>query len=148
MIGVEFAPELHRIAEENIRRYANPARRCSEVRSVGADAARFDLPQGDCVLYFNNPFAEPVFNQVLANVRAAYERERPRIYVRYQQLAGDLEAAAVPRTSPCSGAHRSCTNARLGTRHLSRASCSASTTCGSEASRLMRMAPALEPFPN
>lgn len=91
VIGVEFSPELHRIAEDNIRRYTSPAQRCRDIRSVCADAATFDLPQGDCVLYFNNPFAEPVFTRVLDNVRAAHERARPKIYVLYQQLAQDLE---------------------------------------------------------
>ena len=57
VVGVEFSPELHEIAEDNIRRYQSPARRCPHVRSVCADAATFALPAPDCVLYFNNPFA-------------------------------------------------------------------------------------------
>jgi SAM-dependent methyltransferase len=91
VIGVEFSPELHQIAQDNIGRYTSPARRCQNVRSVYADAATFELPEGDCVLYFNNPFAEPVFDQVLDNIRAAQERNRSEIYVLYQQLAGELE---------------------------------------------------------
>ena len=43
------------------------------------------------MLYFNNPFAEPVFARVLANVRAAHERSQGKLYVLYQQLAGELE---------------------------------------------------------
>ena len=43
------------------------------------------------MLYFNNPFAEPIFAQVLANVRAAHERSRGKFYFLYQQLAGELE---------------------------------------------------------
>ena len=91
VIGVEFSPVLHEIAKDNIRRYQSPARRCQNVRSVCADAATFGLPERDYVLYFNNPFAEPVFAQVLANVRAAHERSRGKLYVLYQQLAGELE---------------------------------------------------------
>ena len=91
VIGVEFSNLLHEIAKDNIRRYQSPARRCQNVRSVCADAATFGLPERDYVLYFNNPFAEPVFAQVLANVRAAHERSRGKLYVLYQQLAGELE---------------------------------------------------------
>ena len=91
VVGVEFSPELHETAEANIRRYRSPQRRCPRVRSVCADAATFALPAPDCVLYFNNPFAEPVFARVLANVQAAHERSRGKLYVLYQQLAGELE---------------------------------------------------------
>ena len=74
VVGVEFSTALHEIAEDNIRKYQSPARRCQNVRSVCADAATFALPEHDCVLYFNNPFAEPVFARVLGNVQAAHER--------------------------------------------------------------------------
>jgi predicted RNA methylase len=60
VVGVEFSPELHEIAKENIRRYQNPARRCQAVHSICADAATFALPEHACVLYFNNPFAGPI----------------------------------------------------------------------------------------
>jgi SAM-dependent methyltransferase len=90
VIGVEFSPELHEIAQENIRRYQSPARRCQAVYSVCADAATFALSEHACVLYFNNPFAGPVFARVLRNIQIARERAR-KVYVLYQQLAGDLE---------------------------------------------------------
>lgn len=89
--GVEFSPELHKIAQDNIRRYQSPARRCQVVCSVCADAATFALPEHACVLYFNNPFAGPVFARVLRNLQVAHERARRKVYVLYQQLAGDLE---------------------------------------------------------
>ena len=91
VVGVEFSAELHQIAHENIRRYQSPARRCQAVQSICADAAAFALPAHACVLYFNNPFAGPVFARVLRNVQVAHERTRVKVYVLYQQLAGDLE---------------------------------------------------------
>jgi SAM-dependent methyltransferase len=92
VVGVEFSTELHQIAQENIRRYQSPARRCQAVHSICTDAATFALPEHACVLYFNNPFAGPVFAQVLRNVQVAHERARRKVYVLYQQLAGDLES--------------------------------------------------------
>jgi hypothetical protein len=91
VIGVEFSPELHELALENIRRYRSPERRCPRVRSVWADAAAFPIPERECVLFFNNPFAGPVFDRVLANAQAAHQRAQRKLYVLYQQLAGDLE---------------------------------------------------------
>ena len=43
------------------------------------------------MLYFNNPFAGPIFAHVLRNIQVAHERAHRKIYVLYQQLAGDLE---------------------------------------------------------
>ena len=78
VVGVEFSPRLHRIAEENIRRYgANPARRCADVESVCADAADYPAPALPTVFFFYNPFREGVLTRVLANIRASL-RERPR----------------------------------------------------------------------
>jgi SAM-dependent methyltransferase len=92
VVGIEFSPELHEIASGNLRGYTSPARRCWNVHSICADAASYPIPQRDRVLYFNNPFAGPVFARVLANIRAAHERAPYKSYVLYQQLASDLEA--------------------------------------------------------
>jgi hypothetical protein len=91
VVGAEFSGELHEIAQDNIHKYRSPARRCQNVRSVRADAATLALPERGCVLYFNNPFAGPVFARVLRNIEVAHERAHRKIYVLYQRLAGDLE---------------------------------------------------------
>jgi hypothetical protein len=44
VIGVEFSPELHRLACENIRRYASGTQQCNKLFSVCQDAAEFRLP--------------------------------------------------------------------------------------------------------
>jgi hypothetical protein len=91
VVGAEFSPELHEIAQDNIQKYQSAARRCRNVRSICADAASLELPEQECVLYFNNPFAEPVFGDVLGNIQAVHEHAHRKIYVLYQRLAGDLE---------------------------------------------------------
>jgi hypothetical protein len=96
VVGVEFSPELHEIAQENIRRYSSPARRSQNVHSICADAATFPLPEHECVLYFNNPFAGPIFAGVLRNIQDAHQRAHRKVYVLYQQLAGDLETDRTP----------------------------------------------------
>lgn len=91
IVGIEFSPELHEIAQENIRRYQSSARRCQDVHSICADAATFALPEHACVFYFNNPFAGPIFARVLRNIQVARERAHRKVYVLYQQLADGLE---------------------------------------------------------
>ena len=77
IIGVEFARELHRIAEDNIRTYQNPGRRCHAIRTLCMDAVEFEIPREPAILYFFNPFSETVLSAVLEKVRKSLE-ESPR----------------------------------------------------------------------
>jgi SAM-dependent methyltransferase len=67
VLGVEFAQELHAIAQENIRRYRGK-RLCHDVRSLLVDACSFELPGNPALIHFFNPFSADVMNTVLANV--------------------------------------------------------------------------------
>jgi SAM-dependent methyltransferase len=77
VIGVEFAAELHGIAQANVSTYL--ARRNGAVGSpiecIHADATEFQLPEGNLVLYFFQPFDAVVLRQVLANVRRSAEAQ-------------------------------------------------------------------------
>ena len=81
--GVEFSPELHAVAEENIRRYRRRARGCGEVKSVCADALEYKIPEGPAVLFFYNPFKEKLLADVLENIRTSLEREPREVRVIY-----------------------------------------------------------------
>jgi len=83
IVGVEFAKELHDVAESNIRSYRNPRQQCRAVSSVWMDAAQYDLPRGSLVLFFYNPFNEVVLNNVLANVQASLAREPRDVWACY-----------------------------------------------------------------
>jgi SAM-dependent methyltransferase len=82
VIGVELVPELHAIAEANIRKYRG-VRRCALVRSAWADAREFAIPDGPLVAYLYHPFTKPVLEQVLERLRASLEREPRTLYVIY-----------------------------------------------------------------
>lgn len=92
IIGVEFCEELNRIAQENIKRYRG-RRRCSDARSVCADAREFPIPDGPLVVYLFNPFREPVLRAVVENLRGSLLRNpRPLLLVYLRPLwAGALE---------------------------------------------------------
>ena len=87
VIGVEFSPPLHRIAQANIATLGEDAAR---IETVLLDAEEFEPPLEPLVLYFFNPFAAPVMRGVLMRVRASLER-RPR--AAYIVLSGRPELA-------------------------------------------------------
>ena len=75
IIGVEFIPEWHRVAQENIRKYAeisaqeNQPATAIEIESFCMDALDFHFPDGPLVVYLFNPFPEPVLAAVLDRLR-------------------------------------------------------------------------------
>ena len=53
IVGVEFSPGLHEIAEANVARYSSPGQRCTNFECVLGDALDYSLPEGPlvCLLY-------------------------------------------------------------------------------------------------
>ena len=86
IIGVEFSPELARIATSNVAAFSSSDQRCRDIQIVCGDAADFEIPATDCVLYFNNPFSEPVMRAVLDNIQRSHSEHAQTIYILYQQL--------------------------------------------------------------
>jgi SAM-dependent methyltransferase len=77
IIGVELLPELHRVAQENIRKYKSSSQRCFALESICADAREFSFPPEPTVLYLFNPLPEPGVVQLLTNLEQSV-REHPR----------------------------------------------------------------------
>ena len=84
IIGVEFMPELHRAAQENIARYSNDRQRCSQIEAVCIDARDFQFPDGPLVVYLFNPFSEATFAQVMENLRRSVEQASRPVYIAYR----------------------------------------------------------------
>lgn len=83
IIGVEFCPELNRIARQNVLRYPASARRCEEIEILDADASTFAIPNEPLLLFLNNPFAAPLMAKVVKNVADSFRRCPRRIAVIY-----------------------------------------------------------------
>jgi Predicted RNA methylase len=82
IVGVEYCSELSRIARENLT--ANKSRRkCDAIEVIDADATLFELPDGPLLLYFFNPFGEPVMQKVANNVLQKLHISPERIVVVY-----------------------------------------------------------------
>jgi SAM-dependent methyltransferase len=77
IIGVEFLPELHAIAEDNIRKFPDERKRCKQVESRLADATAFEFPSEPLVIFMFHPLPESGFRKVIANLVASL-RENPR----------------------------------------------------------------------
>jgi len=84
IIGVEFMPELHRAAQENITGYSNGRQQCRQIESICMDARDFDFPDGPLVVYLFNPFSESTFARVLENLRQSIEQAPRPVYIAYR----------------------------------------------------------------
>jgi predicted RNA methylase len=77
VIGVEFAEELHAAAEQNVRNTEGAPERLSPIRLYCMDATEFELPEGNLVCFFSNPFGEPVMERVIGRLtRSLVDQQR------------------------------------------------------------------------
>lgn len=79
---MEFSPELHEVAQRNIRTWRLPDQRCFSVESVLADCSKWRIPSGNSVLFFFNPFRAPLLRVVLDGIVQA-ARPGQEIYLVY-----------------------------------------------------------------
>jgi predicted RNA methylase len=83
VIGVEFAPDLARTAEENIIAYKNPRRRCSDTAVICQDATEYSFPIDKSVIFFNNPFSGPVLKRVIESIERSIRMHPRDVYIIY-----------------------------------------------------------------
>ncbi len=83
IVGVEFSPELNRIAQNNIRKYRSASRKCRDVESVCQDAVSYSIPKEPAVLFLANPFGEEVMSPALANIQKSLEESPREIFIIY-----------------------------------------------------------------
>jgi SAM-dependent methyltransferase len=92
IVGVEFSPELADVARRNMASFRSDSQQCRELEVVCCDAVDFELPGDPAVLYFYNPFGEPVLSRVLANIRSSFDASPRPLYV---VVTGDAPLRAV-----------------------------------------------------
>jgi predicted RNA methylase len=83
IIGVEFALELHLIANANVNHLRAAGTDISRVSLVHADATEFELPLEPLVIYLYNPFGEVVMKRIADRVLQSYSEYPRPIYVIY-----------------------------------------------------------------
>lgn len=88
VIGVEYSAAMHRDAESNLRTL-RPGTSTTRIELVHCDAATYDFPGGNLVLFMFNPFGPEITGLVMRNLQDAIRRE-PRhvvIIMLYPELA-------------------------------------------------------------
>jgi len=65
IIGVEFSPELHEIAEKNIEMFSTKERVQTPIQLHCMDAELYDLPMENIVVFLYNPFQGKVMRSVV-----------------------------------------------------------------------------------
>jgi SAM-dependent methyltransferase len=84
IIGVELLPELHAIAQDNVRRYSSPRQQCRDFELHCGDARHFPLPPEPLVIFLFDPFPEEILREVIRGVEQSL-KEFPRpVFVAYQ----------------------------------------------------------------
>lgn len=83
ILGVEFIPQLHQAAVENIRKFSAPWQSCSKIEPRHGDATEFAYPGGPIVLYLYNPFLAPVLKRCLKHLARSLKDEPRELYLIY-----------------------------------------------------------------
>src|ERR1700683_3500489 len=83
IVGLEFSPELHRAAEENIRRYDSRTQQCRDIRSLNLDFANYALPPESSVLFFFHPCRTRVLSEVVAGIGRSFLSNPRPLYIVY-----------------------------------------------------------------
>jgi hypothetical protein len=95
IIGIEFSPPLHRVAERNLQIYLSRTRRDSKIELYNMDALEFELPTKPTVVCMFSPFDKLFmvpFVEKLDRSLALNPRQLEVIYVR------PIEEAALARS--------------------------------------------------
>ncbi len=85
VVGVEFARSLHQDACENIAHYPRDKIACADIVSLNLNAMDFDLPAGNIVAFFFNPFTVDVLEQVAQRIENACRAAPRSVYIIFAQ---------------------------------------------------------------
>src|SRR5579862_2909037 len=83
IVGIELLPELHRVAQQNIRRYKNDRQQCFEIECMQGDAGEFMFPAEPSVLYLFNPLPRAGLIRMLGNLRQSLQNFPRRVILIY-----------------------------------------------------------------
>ncbi|MES2538001.1 MAG: class I SAM-dependent methyltransferase [Pseudomonadota bacterium] len=90
VVGVEFCPHLAKIAEDNVQRPQFKNGLETKIEIVCMDAAHYEFPDEDAVIFFGNPFNEEIMSNVLKNIRASARTSKNRYIVYYNPVLKKL----------------------------------------------------------
>ena len=83
VIGVEFSPALHEIAQKNVRIYRSATQKCKQFELECLDAASYELPIENTVFYLGDPFELPVMSRVIERMKKSVEKHPRIVFIAY-----------------------------------------------------------------
>lgn len=105
IVGVELLPELHRIAEENIGKFAAD-KGLPPMESICGDATQFEFPNGPLVVFLFHPLMEAGFRRVLTNLQSSLAQAPRPLFVVYANPIFEMLVAADARMRKVTGTHQ------------------------------------------
>ena len=82
--GVELSRMLHNIANENLRTYASPTKKCQRIEFLCMDATHHELPQGPTVVFLFDPFPDAkVFKKWLSRIESSLAKNPRDVFIVY-----------------------------------------------------------------
>lgn len=79
--GAEIAEELYDDCLLNIAQYPRSLMKCRDVECLHLSAMHLNVPDGETVFFFNNPFNQDMLERVAREIVSAYKRDPRRCYV-------------------------------------------------------------------
>jgi SAM-dependent methyltransferase len=77
VVGVEFSPSLHEIAQRNLGTYRSATQRCRNIELLCLDATAYEIPRTPAIFYLYNSFGKQVMAEVARNIDRSLQ-EAPR----------------------------------------------------------------------
>lgn len=96
ILGVEFSPELHAIAQENIRRYQSSTQKCRDITSCCMDFTAFRFPDEPLFVFLYNPSSREITSAVASNLAQSIRHSPRPLWVMYVTPAYDVFASGGP----------------------------------------------------
>ncbi len=81
VLGVELDPFLAQAAEINIRKFQKKKNNDANIEVICKDAAAYEFPDKNAVVFFYNPFSESVMAETLQNIRNSARINRIRFII-------------------------------------------------------------------
>ena len=83
VLGIELLPALHRVAQENIKKYKSDSQQCFAIECLLADAGEFAFPPEPTVLYLFNPLPESGLAKLVSNIEHSLRKHPRPVFVLY-----------------------------------------------------------------
>jgi SAM-dependent methyltransferase len=97
ILGVELNPGLAETAQTNLELWRTTQHPPMPMRALCTDATQFDIPDGPCLLFLYNPFAEPVLRKFLDHVERTLSAHPRTLDILYCNSPNDRLLTEHPR---------------------------------------------------